>query len=487
MIFQSITIKEGMFIREEAFSPKVNLIHSDDNSRGKTTFLRFLLYSIGFNIPSTRNIRFEQCEVTSTIVTDSGEQLILSRPNLNTLIVEQGSNREIYALPSQLKDIHAKIFNTTNEDILNNILGCMYADQEKGWTLLNRGKAIGSIHFNIEELIRGLTGRDCSDLIAEKERTQRELEKYRQISSIANYQSSLSESQGELVQDSYGELTDIAIESLLVQSKKLKKELKRVDFSLRDNSFFRRYIADMKLRIRLDSGEIITISEENFIGLKDSIDYLITKRNMISADIAKVESQIERKRREASKEQEQLTFIQSETVASVFDRRIAAVPIDAVAIASKVRELEKHLKELNGAITEKTRRGNKVADSMYETVIKYAQELGIGDETTMHSSYLYTSNLKELSGAILQKTVLAFRFAYIREVKQATGVKLPIILDSPRSREVDEKNTRMMTDIIKRDFPDNQVIIASIYDYDFDSLYRIEIESRLIDKPITQE
>ena len=208
---------------------------------------------------------------------------------------------------------------------------------------------------------------------------------------------------------------------------------------------------------------------------------------MISADIAKVESQIERKRREASKEQEQLTFIPSETVASAFDRRIAAVPIDAVAIASKVRELEKHLKELNGAITEKTRRGNKVADSMYETVIKYAQELGIGDETTMHSSYLYTSNLKELSGAILQKTVLAFRFAYIREVQHATGVKLPIILDSPRSREVDEKNTRMMTDIIKRDFPDNQVIIASIYDYDFNSLYRIEIESRLIDKPITQE
>lgn len=36
-----------------------------------------------------------------------------------------------YALPVQSKDLHEKIFGTDNEDILNNLLGAMYVDQEK--------------------------------------------------------------------------------------------------------------------------------------------------------------------------------------------------------------------------------------------------------------------------------------------------------------------------------------------------------------------
>ena len=49
--------------------------------------------------------------------------------------------------------------------MLNNLLGTFYVDQEKGWTILNRGVVIGSNHFNIEELIRGLSNRDCDKLI----------------------------------------------------------------------------------------------------------------------------------------------------------------------------------------------------------------------------------------------------------------------------------------------------------------------------------
>ena len=40
--------------------------------------------------------------------------------------------------------------------------------------------------------------------------------------------------------------------------------------------------------------------------------------------------------------------------------------------------------------------------------LKYAIELGIGDDESLASSYLFTSNLKELSGALLHKTVFAF-------------------------------------------------------------------------------
>ena len=43
MIFRSIHIKEGLAERTIDYSSKVNLIHSEKNSRGKTTLLRFML------------------------------------------------------------------------------------------------------------------------------------------------------------------------------------------------------------------------------------------------------------------------------------------------------------------------------------------------------------------------------------------------------------------------------------------------------------
>ena len=54
-----------------------------------------------------------------------------------------------------------------------------------GWTLLNRGIVIGSIRFNIEELIRGLSGRDCSELIKKENRLLNERQKYNQMFSVA--------------------------------------------------------------------------------------------------------------------------------------------------------------------------------------------------------------------------------------------------------------------------------------------------------------
>ena len=58
---------------------------------------------------------------------------------------------------------------------------------------------------------------------------------------------------------------------------------------------------------------------------------------------------------------------------------------------------------------------------------------------------------------------------------------LPIILDSPSGKEVDQANIQLMVNILKRDFSDNQIIIASIFKYDFESLNVIEIQNRLIE------
>ena len=59
-------------------------------------------------------------------------------------------------------------------------------------------------------------------------------------------------------------------------------------------------------------------------------------------------------------------------------------------------------------------------------------------------------------------------------------MKLPILLDSPTGKEVDQENIKLMMSILKRDFSENQLIIASIYEYDFDNLNKVEIVGRLV-------
>ena len=56
-----------------------------------------------------------------------------------------------------------------------------------------------------------------------------------------------------------------------------------------------------------------------------------------------------------------------------------------------------------------------------------------------------------------------------------------LLLDSPSGKEVDQANIQTMINILKEDFQDNQIIIASIFEYDFDEVNKIEIHNRLVE------
>lgn len=155
-------MKEGMTERV------INLIHSIENRCGKTTLLRFILYSLGYKIPNTKKFKFNHCEIETRIKCETHGNIRLFRYSDDFIEITINGKRQTFALLSQLCELHKELFNTANTDILSNLLGAFYVEQEKGWILLKRGVVIGSIHFNIEKLIRGLSGRDCSALIQEK-------------------------------------------------------------------------------------------------------------------------------------------------------------------------------------------------------------------------------------------------------------------------------------------------------------------------------
>lgn len=480
MKFKSIHLKEGFFERNVVFSENNNLIYSEINSTGKTTLLRFLLYSIGYNIPNTKNIKFENCTVT-THIEDAGRDIILIRNTREYIVINIDGNEETFILPSQECDLHKKLFMTENIDLLNNILGAFYFDQEKGWTLLNRGVVIGSIRYNIEELIRGINNIDCSDLVRQKEKKSQDLLKYKQMFSVSKYQDAINLETTNLASESYETTTETRINQCRIQQNILKKELQQIEQALRDNQKIKKFIAEIGLLVQLPNGETMAVTDKNIVGLNDSIYYLIAKKKIIAADYNKISLEIKEIEKEKSVEDTQLSFFDDvETIAEIFDKKISSIPINTPAVEKKINKTEYEITEINKQIKELTRKASSTITSIFNNAKKYLNELDL-DRDDITEKYIFTSNLKELSGAILHKTIFAFRLACLIEIEKTINIKLPIILDSPSGKEVDPENIKKMINILNRDFSDNQIIIASIFEYKLNNIHKIEIKNRLID------
>ena len=471
-----LVICQGLFEKQFDFSNGNTLVYSNDNSVGKTTLLRTILYSLGFSIPGTKLFPIEKYEYKVDVKTDSGRSIKLCRKSTDYIVREEGEEVQTYCLPDQLDELHALLFNTEDVNILDNILGTFYLDQEKGWTLLNRGVVIGSVHFNLEEFIQGLSGRDCGELKRCEANLEAELNKYEQISNVTKYKESLEKSEGSLFTESEDDELDAQIELRKIDLNYARKELARIDHVLKANRQFKTYVNDMKLMVRTPQGGTIRVSSDNIVGFSDSVDFLIAKRGIQALEVKKISAIIDQLKQKKS--QKDTSIFTVETISDAFDEMVQKFPYGYLKIAQIKESIKKQLRK---QISELTRYNNEVLNSMYSNVLKYAKELGVGDDDTMRLNYLFTSNLKVLSGALLHKTVFAFRLAYILEIKRLLGVTLPIILDSPSGKEIDKSNVSLMINILSRDFAEHQIIIASIYEYDLPDLHKIVLEKRLMD------
>lgn len=264
----------------------------------------------------------------------------------------------------------------------------------------------------------------------------------------------------------------------------LKAELRRINKVLKDNKAFTKFIAEIGLLIRTPDGQTISVTEENIVGLNDTIDYLIAKRQIIISQYKQLQNKLIEIERERRAEDIQLSFFEDEeTISQIFDKRIANIPINEMAVKNGITRIEQEIKTISTRIkdvSQKAKNARNIISSIFANTKKYLLELGL-DESKITERYLFTSNLKELSGAILHKTVFAFRLACLSEVEKHLGIKFPIILDSPSGKEIDQQNIQAMINILKRDFSDNQIIIASIYNYNLDNVHSINIINKLIE------
>ena len=130
MKIKKIFLKEEFNICNDEFSTKSNLLFSNDNSKGKTTYLRLLFYALGYTIPETFGIKFSNIECKLEIENFGNDYLLLRKPL--SLEVICNNNTIIYNLPDEHNIFLMDIFKTNNLKLIKNLIGLIYIDQEKG-------------------------------------------------------------------------------------------------------------------------------------------------------------------------------------------------------------------------------------------------------------------------------------------------------------------------------------------------------------------
>ncbi|HZL81900.1 MAG TPA: hypothetical protein VFB98_00280 [Candidatus Deferrimicrobium sp.] len=477
MRFESLRIKQGLFEREFSFQAGVNIVHSKTNSVGKTTLLRLLIYSLGYSIPSMRGLDFRDCELFAKIVNDSGKVCQLYRQQDYVTFTSDGIEAG-YSMPNDIYELHKGIFGIDNRDVIDNLLGAFYVDQEKGWTLLNRGKAIGNNHFSIEGLILGLSDRSCDTLEKRLREIARELQKYRYMRDMSKYQREINDLGENSASDTRAEEIEKKLDVLRSDRRVVADELKRVESVIRKNHGFEKYISSMKLRVRAKDGTEIPVNESTIVGYGDIREYLVAKRQMSATQLSDIDRRIESLEGHLGAE---ATLFDVRTRIEKFDADISKLHIDARATERIIEGLEKEERELEDHKVQLIKRDNPIIFELHGLISSYAAELGIDKQYVRPAvDFIFTSDLKTLSGAIFHKIVFAFKMAYIKVIHEHTGSLLPIILDSPSGREVDRANIGEMMSILSREFSDHQIIIASINQYDFPDANIIELKDRLL-------
>ena len=97
MKIKKVIIQRNYDYREFIFDDKINLIYSKENSKGKTTLLRAILFGLGYNIPATDGIKtFDDFYIHIDLI-EKFQQYSLERKGDIVTLNEENDENNLYS------------------------------------------------------------------------------------------------------------------------------------------------------------------------------------------------------------------------------------------------------------------------------------------------------------------------------------------------------------------------------------------------------
>lgn len=438
---------------------KRNVIYSQKNSVGKTSLIRMILYSIGYNIPSTKGLDFRKFDFqTELIINNKPYKFFRDYDYLLIKDIYDEKNMEFSVKTDEL-EILSILYGLTNPQILRNVIGTFYFDQEKGWTLLNRGNVIGNIHFSIEDLIEGLSSDKLLDLNIKLKKLKKEKRMYLKIKPLLEASKENYKTENDYSNFNTDELED-RIKSTRMSIKMTNNKISTYKKLLLDNKNFSNFIDNMKLRIKTKHNDTQIIEKKDIVGFKQNQNMIIAQITRSKRDLEQLEKNMEYLKQKLNSS---MSLISLESKLDKFQIAISNLNLSTLDLEGIINQYTNEITSINNKIKKELYMLN-ITTIIFNRIKDYASILGISDILDNTTNFLFTSNLKRYSGAKLHLLVFAFRLALLKEIQNKTKETLPIILDSPMSSELDNNNIKNMFKLINEQFHNNQIIVATIAD-----------------------
>ncbi|MFL4498562.1 hypothetical protein [Weissella sp. MSCH1] len=433
------------------------LFHSGKNSSGKTTFIRLILFALGFTIPSTKGLDFTKL-VTRIELVDDVKKIVLVREGVNVSLYEGDETVREYNVQYERHELLSHFTGVTNEALLDSLLGTFYFDQEKGWTLLNRGDTIGRNHFSVEKFIQGLLDIDESELRDRLTQIETDLRGYRLLEKNIQFKNDIADNQDDIDWTLVDGLND-DLRAIALQKGVFKNEINRLSEAKRSNQKLLDMIDGFGLQVN-HKGEVFYLRKDEIVGVEENnglINARITMLNRQLSDLLAREAETKKRLNL------QTALFDVTTQLDRFKNSVANLNVDEATIKGIIKSLMQSRKKIKEKMRT-TLRDNGEVNKLYSLIIRYTSFLGVDAYVDQTKDFVFTDNLKAYSGAVLHLLVFSFRLSYLKLMQEKTGIVLPIILDSPFGKEVTKENVTLMYKLIAQEFPENQVITASIED-----------------------
>lgn len=443
---------------------------------GKTTLLRSLLYALGEEAASTAGLDFSKLEFRIE-VDRGGDTLACLRSGNMFKITHSDGVCEVFSVPSEIDSVRKAIWGFDSRLVRENYLGAVFIDQDKGWTLFNRGKVTSGISFNIEKFIDGLSGERCFELSMRDKALSAKIERYKTIMGVVDAKRVLENRREGLAAPDLGS-KKAALSGLEVERAALVKRRRALKHVVEDNERFVRYVEDMGLRVAVGDAEPVVIKRDNLVGWSDASAYQEAELSILSKDIAELDSRIEGIRAEMAGDE--LLFHVASSIEGI-EGQIAQLSIDGDAVDSSLGALKKEQTEVRSRSKELLSSGNEVYDFLSDAVYALAEKLGVGDVYLKDAGGLLTRSAKKKSGTSRQLLVAAYRLGYAKALERFAGVRVPLIIDSPKNGEMSKANFDLLVSLLRDEFSDWQIIIASVDPTGFQPDKELVIKRRLME------
>ncbi|MBQ7642116.1 MAG: hypothetical protein IJS83_06565 [Acholeplasmatales bacterium] len=446
-----------------------NLIWSQSNSKGKTTLIRFILFSLGYDVPSTKKINMKSYITELEIENNNKFFVLIRNKNIFTVKCDSENFKKEYNL--DVSDIQAQsiFLGIDNVKLIENLLGTYYIDQEKGWTLINRGRVISSkIRFNIEDFILGLSNVDVSDLDVKINGKSAEINRYSAILNVVELD--------EIQQDDYKE--DENLIRLKNQKANIMYNIGELDNQINDlsnlidnNNNLVKMIESYKISIRVDGDKQIRVDRNNIVDFNINQFMLESQRKELLIEKTFLNEKL---KDIIDKLSAYDTLVNVDDISKQVVKQVKESSLNQVNLEHLIEELKKEKKGYEKQKDDIVESKSEIVTYIVNKIKEYATQIGVYEGyIDKETNYLFTSNLKEYSGALYHKVTLCYRLAYYSAIKKYHNIDLPFIIDSPGSAEVDSDGMKAIIELVNDVVKDNQIIVSSIFDdelgYDYDN------------------